>query len=129
MFFLRILSIFTGSSSLPLIIGTLVALVVGFFGWLAYHDYKVKEQATIEFNNQQLKIIEEKRQEFQAATDDLSKSADIINNQVVKDNKKIEETNNNIEKQVLSQTNGDNKSSEYLKHLMKELNSIYGEKK
>lgn len=122
-----VLGLFTGGSSLPWIIGGIVALVVAFGGWLAYHDHQIWNKALDSFNTRQEQVLEEKKQDFEKKTGEINDSAARIRQAIADSQKQTHETVTNIMKNA--EGKGDAPASTYLKSIVKQLDSVYGEKK
>jgi flagellar biosynthesis component FlhA len=121
-----VLSLFTGASSLPWIIGGIVALVVAFGGWLAYHDHQIWNKAMNAFNEKQEALVEEKKQEFEKKTVEINDTAERIRAAIAEQQKKESSTAANI---IKNTEGGTGQASSYLKSIVKQLEQNYGEKK
>lgn len=122
-----VLGLFTGGSSLPWIIGGIVALVVAFGGWLAYHDHQIWNKALDSFNTRQEQIVEEKKQEFEKKTSEISDTAARIRDAIAAQQKKDGETAVSIIKNT--EGRGTEQASPYMKSIVKQLEQAYGDKK
>jgi len=122
-----VLGLFTGGSSLPWIIGGIVALVVAFGGWLAYHDHEIWNKAMDSFNQKQEALVEQKKEEFQKKTTEIDANAARIRQAIAESQQQTHETVTNIMKNA--EGKGSEPASPYLKSIVKQLNAAYGEKK
>ncbi|CAB5220875.1 hypothetical protein UFOVP247_50 [uncultured Caudovirales phage] len=125
-----ILGLFAGGSSLPWMIGGAVALIAGFFGWLAIHDHNLWNDATASFNKQQQEIVDKKKEEFNQKTQEIDDTAARIRAAIQQQEQINIDLTNNIEKNaIIENKGGTNPSSPYLKNIIKQLDQNYGMKK
>lgn len=122
-----ILGIFTGGSSIPWMIGGILALIIGFSGWLAFHDHEVWNRATQEFNAKQDALIQQQKEEFDKKTSEIEDNAARIRAAIVESKKETHDTVVDIMKNA--EGRGSVPSSPYLKSIVKQLNEAYGDKK
>lgn len=122
-----LLGLFTGGSSIPWIIGGIIAAAAAFFGWLAFHDNEVWNRATSAFNAKQDAIIEQKKEEFQQKTNEIADNAARIRAEIAAAQKDTHETAKDIMKNA--EGKGSAPASPYLKSIVKQLGSAYGEGK
>ena len=122
-----VLGLFTGGSSLPWIIGGIVALVVAFGGWLAYHDHEIWNKAMDTFNQKQEALVEQKKEEFEKKTGQINDTATRIRDAIAAQQKKDGETAVSIIKNT--EGRGTEAASPYMKSIVKQLEQAYGEKK
>ena len=121
-----VLGLFSGASTLPWIIGGIVALVVAFGGWLAYHDHQIWNKAMNAFNEKQEALVEEKKQEFEKKTVEINDTAERIRAAIAEQQKKDSSTAATI---IKNTEGGTGQASPYLKSIVKQLEQNYGEKK
>lgn len=122
-----IASLFFGGSSIPWIIGGVVAAGVAFFGWLSYHDHEVWSKATAEFNAKQDAIIQQQKEDFDKKTAEIQDNAARIRAVIADSQKQNHDTLAGIMKNA--EGKGSAPASPYLKSIVKQLNESYGEKK
>jgi hypothetical protein len=122
-----LLGLFTGGSSIPWIIGGVVAAGITFFGWLAYHDHEVWNKATEDFNAKQDAIVQQQKEEFQKKTTEIEDNAARIRAIIAESQKDNHETLSGIMKNAEGKPSVP--ASPYLKSIVKQLNEAYGEKK
>jgi len=122
-----VLGLFTGGSSLPWMIVGIAAVVSAFFGWLAFHDNNVWNEATDAFNKKQEAIVEQKQEEFRQKTTEIEDNAARIRAIIAESEKKTDTTVEDIVKNA--EGNGSSQSSPYLKSIVKQLDRAYGAKK
>lgn len=116
-------------------IGIIITVVVvgsgAFFTWLAIHDHNVKNAATEEYNRQQAEIVQKKNEEFQQQTNQINDNAARIREIL----KKQEELSNTVSGDIQqkaaadSKSTGTDQSSKYLKSIIQQLETNYGQKK
>lgn len=121
-----VLGLFSSGASLPWIIGGIVALVVAFGGWLAYHDHQIWNKAMNAFNEKQEALVEEKKQEFEKKTVEINDTAERIRAAIAEQQKKESSTAATI---IKNTEGGTGQASPYLKNIVKQLEQTYGEKK
>ena len=123
-------SIFFSGSSLPWIIGAVLAAVGGFYGWLAFHDNEVWNKATAAFNQMQQEVYQKKEEEFKQQTETIDQNAGDINKAMAERNQETLDQLKTIEQKAMTESNPDKKeASPYLKSIVKELNLQYGKVK
>ena len=113
-----------------IVITTIVLLSGAFFTWLALHDHVLWNKATDSFNQMQELIFQQKQEQFQQQSTLIDENAMRIRRSTEKQQQIDMENANSIEKQAIVETKGAiNPSSPYLKSIIKQLDSAYGEKK
>ena len=122
-----VLALFTGGSSIPWLIGGVVAAGIAFFSWLAIHDHEVWNKATEEFNSKQDAIVQQQKEEFQKKTVEIEDSAARIRAILADQQKDTHDKLVGIMKGA--EGKGSSASSAYIKSIVKQLNEAYGEKK
>ena len=124
-----IFRLFTASSSLPWIIGGIVALIATFFTWLALHDNAVWNRATEAFNQMQQQLVEQKKEEFVEKTEIINDNAARIRETIARREEQMNDISSGIEKQAITEHKGTEQASKYLKNIIYQLDQNYGEKK
>jgi len=124
-----IFRLFTAGSSLPWIIGGIVALIATFFTWLALHDNAVWNRATEAFNQMQQQLVEQKKEEFVEKTEIINDNAARIRETIARREEQMNDISSGIEKQAITEHKGTEQASKYLKNIIYQLNQNYGEKK
>ena len=122
-----VLGLFTSGSSLPWMIGGIVAAAATFFGWLAFHDNRVWNEATEVFNKKQEVIIQQKQEEFRQKTSEIDENAARIRSIIAESEKQNSSVVEDIAKNA--EGKGTGQTSPYLKSIVKQLDRAYGEKK
>jgi len=124
-----IFRLFTAGSSLPWIIGGIVALIATFFTWLALHDNAVWNRATEAFNQMQQQLVEQKKEEFVEKTEIINDNAARIRETIARREEQMNDISSGIEKQAITEHKGTEQASKYLKNIIYQLDQNYGEKK
>ena len=125
--------LFSGAGSLPWIIGGIMLVITSGFAWLKIHDYNVWEEATAAFNKAQEELVQKKQEEFTEKTEVINDNAIRIKRALERQQEIADQNNAEIEKKAKEETKTSNPVSDdaapYLKSIVKQLDSLYGEKK
>ena len=124
-----IFRLFTMGSSLPWMIGGVVALISAFFIWLAIHDNEVWNRATEAFNKMQQELVHKKEEEFVEKTEIINDNAARIRETIARREEQMNDISSGIEKQAITEHKGTEQASKYLKNIIYQLDQNYGEKK
>ena len=124
-----IFRLFTAGSSLPWIIGGIVALTATFFTWLALHDNEVWNRATEAFNKMQQELVQKKEEEFVQKTEVINDNAARIRETIARREEQMNDISSGIEKQAITEHKGTEQASKYLKNIIYQLDQNYGVKK
>lgn len=124
-----IFRLFTMGSSLPWMIGGVVALISAFFIWLAIHDNEVWNRATEAFNKMQQELVQKKEEEFVEKTEIINDNAARIRETIARREEQMNDISSGIEKQAITEHKGTEQASKYLKNIIYQLDQNYGEKK
>jgi hypothetical protein len=118
-------------SKIGIIITTVVVGAGAFFSWLVIHDINVKNAATEEYNRQQAEIVQKKEEEFKQQTTQINDNAARIRDILAKQEELTGKTTAAIEQKAAadSKSAGVEQSSKYLKSIVQQLDSNYGQKK
>ena len=124
-----IFRLFTAGSSLPWMIGGVVALISAFFIWLAIHDNEVWNRATEAFNKMQQELVQKKEEEFVEKTEIINDNAARIRETIARREEQMNDISSGIEKQAITEHKGTEQASKYLKNIIYQLDQNYGVKK
>lgn len=125
---LRLVSLAAGPYKIPAMIGAAMFIVSSFFVWLKVHDYNIRQEVIAEFNEQQEKILAEKKAEYEANLQKISEEADRLRAETSAKNQKIEQLTTEIEKDISSK-DADDKAPDYLRQVIDKMNKNFGEKR
>lgn len=125
---LRLVSLAAGPYKIPAMIGAAMFIVSSFFVWLKVHDYNIRQEVIAEFNEQQEKILAEKKAEYEANLQKISQEADRLRAETSAKNQKIEQLTTEIEKDISSK-DADDKAPDYLRQVIDKMNKNFGEKR
>lgn len=121
-------------------IGTIITLVVVgsglFFSWLLWHDNQIWNKATEAFNKAQEQLVAKKEEEFKQQTNVIDDNAKRIREAIAEGEREAERFQRKIDSTSVTITNGNttttsdgtSQASPYLKEIVKQLNTTYGEK-
>lgn len=125
---LRLVSLAAGPYKIPAMIGAAMFIVSSFFVWLKVHDYNIRQEVIAEFNEQQEKILAEKKAEYEANLQKISEESDRLRAETSAKNQKIEQLTTEIEKDISSK-DADDKAPDYLRQVIDKMNKNFGEKR
>ena len=121
--------LFTAGSSLPWIIGGVMLAITTGYTWLKIHEYNIWEQATLAFNQAQEQLTQQKQEEFVQKTEVINDNAARIRETIARREDQMNEISSGIEKQAITEHNGTEQASKYLKNIIYQLDQNYGAKK
>lgn len=118
-------------------IGLAILLSGAFFSWLAIHDNKIWNEATNKFNEMQQQVFQKKEEEFKQQTTEITDNAAriraIIAEREAAAKKELESIERRAEEETKPKTPSATPVSDdaapYLKSIIRQLNTTYGEKK
>jgi len=114
-------------------IGIAILLSSAFFGWLAVHDHNLWNEATDKFNTMQQELLGKKEEEFKQKTEEITQNGDKIAEEVKRREEEAKKQLEEIERKAAEETKTEkpvtDDASPYLKSIVKQLDTTYGEKK
>lgn len=121
-------NIVTGPQKLLWIVGGIAVGLTTFWGWLQVHDYNIKEQAIIEFNAAQEKVLAEKKAEYERKIEELRKEADKLRADAKTAEDKLRDTITDIERGIEAK-GGNRPAPKYIREVVDKMQKNFGEPK
>lgn len=121
-----ILNVVTGPQKLLWIAGAIAIGITSFWTWLKIHDHNIREEAILEFNMAQEKILADKKAEFERKIEEIKKEADTLRQEYKEKEDKLRQTVSDIEKSIEAK-GGNRPAPKYIREVIDKMNKSFAE--